>query len=111
DDIAVAREHLRVPAEVPAIGVRGMGTAVDRMQQGPLPIRIEARRIRHPHLHGLSTPALDAELPRLAEPSARAQRAAQGLDRPLALPVALDREQRRRILERRPTEDDPRADA
>ena len=67
DDVAVTGEHLRVPAEMPAVHMRRMRPAVDRMQQRPFLPRIEFRRIRDPHLHGLAMPALDRR-PRALRP-------------------------------------------
>src|SRR5512143_2616728 len=67
DDVAVTREHLRVPAEMPAVGLRRVRAAVDHLEQRPAPQRIEIRRIDDPRVQGLAAPAANGELARIAE--------------------------------------------
>jgi hypothetical protein len=82
---------------MPAILVRRVRAAVDRMQERPLLLRIESRRIRHPHLHWLAVPALDCEFTHIAHRMPGEQCAVDRFDRPLAGAIASDREERGRM--------------
>src|SRR5207244_7291648 len=85
DDVALRREDLVVPAEVPRVRRNRLRRAVDRMAQRGLLPRVEARREHQPHLHRFAAPAAKAELLRRAELKAPQQRVVERLR------LALDR--------------------
>src|SRR2546422_2596213 len=60
DDVALRREDLVVPAEVPRVRRNRVRPAVDRMQQRVLLLRVEARREHQPHLYRFPAPAAKA---------------------------------------------------
>src|SRR6185437_10070761 len=72
-------------------------TAVDRLQQRPLALRVEVRRVGDEYLHRLAVPSGHFELANLAESMAREQRAVVRVELPLCRAVAGGREERGRM--------------
>src|SRR5579871_4541759 len=71
--IAGARERLRVPAPVPQIRETSLRSAVNDEGHRIAAILLELRRLHHVAEHILVVPALEAELLRLTESTAREQ--------------------------------------
>ncbi len=81
DDIALRGKQVVVPAEMEVVAPARVRAAVDVVHQRPLFLRVEIRRIDHPHLHGFAVPALDRHVFHASERDACHRLLVEGFDR------------------------------
>ena len=82
-------EDMVVPAHVKIVAPVGVRPAMDVVHQRPLFLRVEVRRIHHPHLHRIEVPAFDGEFAHLAQLDLRHHRVVEIFDRACVFAVGL----------------------